>query len=179
MVSPPAARPAGISLSARGARAKRRRTIMLRLNVNGTNHDLDVDDDTPLLWVLRDEIGLTGTKYGCGVALCGACTVHVDGGAVRACVTPVSSVAGKQITTIEGLSGDRSHPLQRAWIEEQVPQCGYCQSGQIMAAAALLAKTPQPSDDQIAEAMSEILCRCGTYNRIRRAVKRASAERGA
>jgi len=148
---------------------------MLRLNVNGANHDLDVDDDTPLLWALRDVLGLTGTKYGCGVALCGACTVHADGAAVRACVTPVSSVSGKQITTIEGLSNERSHPLQRAWIEEQVPQCGYCQSGQIMAAAALLAHTPQPSDDQIAEAMSEILCRCGTYNRIRRAVKRASA----
>jgi len=152
---------------------------MLRLNVNGANHELDVDDDTPLLWALRDALGLTGTKYGCGVALCGACTVHVDGSAVRACVTPVSSVAGKRITTIEGLSGDRSHRLQRAWVQEQVPQCGYCQSGQIMAAAALLAKTPQPSDDQITEAMSEILCRCGTYNRIRRAVKRASAARGA
>jgi aerobic-type carbon monoxide dehydrogenase small subunit (CoxS/CutS family) len=148
---------------------------MISIRVNGESHELDVDDDTPLLWALRDGLELTGTKYGCGIALCGACTVLVDGSPVRSCVTPVSSVTGKRVTTIEGLSADASHPLQRAWIHEEVPQCGFCQSGQIMAAAALLAETPQPTDDQIAQAMSGILCRCGTYNRIRRAVKRAAA----
>lgn len=147
---------------------------MLRFTVNGETAAVDVDSDTPLLWVLRDHLGLTGTKYGCGIAQCGACTVHVDGAATRSCVTPVSSVAGKRITTIEGLSRDRSHPVQRAWIEEDVPQCGYCQSGQIMTAAAFLAHTPNPSDADIDSAMSGNLCRCGTYARIRRAVKRAA-----
>ncbi len=145
------------------------------LMVNRKKHIVDVDPDTPLLWVLRDTLGLTGTKYGCGMALCGACTVHLDGEAIRSCVTPVSSVSGKQITTIEGLSADRSHPLQRAWVGEEVPQCGYCQSGQIMAAAALLAKKPKPTDADINKAMSGNLCRCGTYQRIRRAIHRAAA----
>lgn len=151
---------------------------MITLTVNGARQELDVAPDTPLLWVLRDTLGLTGTKYGCGVALCGACTVHLDGEPVRACVTPAAEAAGRRITTIEGLSRDRSHPLQQAWIAEQVPQCGFCQSGQIMAAAALLAHTPRPSDAAIDAAMSPILCRCGTYQRIRSAIKRA-ARRGA
>jgi len=142
--------------------------------VNGTERRLDVPDETPLLWALRDDLGLTGTKYGCGIAQCGACTVHVDGSAVRACVTPLSSVAGRSVTTIEGLSEDGSHPVQRAWIEENVPQCGYCQAGQIMSAAALLASTPRPTDQDIERAMRGNLCRCGTYLRIRRAVKRAA-----
>lgn len=151
---------------------------MIKLTVNGRSQDVDVAGDTPLLWVLRDTLGLTGTKYGCGMALCGACTVHIDGAPTRACVTPVTSVAGKTITTIEGLSPDRSHPVQRAWIEIDVPQCGYCQSGQIMAAAALLKQNPKPSDADIDQAMSGNICRCGTYPRIRKAIHRAAALAG-
>lgn len=147
---------------------------MIQLNVNGKSIEVDVEADTPLLWVLRDTIGLTGTKYGCGMALCGACTVHVDGDPIRACVTPVSSLDGRKITTIEGLSTDRSHPVQKAWMEIDVPQCGYCQSGQIMSAAALLAKNPKPTDADIDAAMSGNLCRCGTYQRIRAAIHRAA-----
>jgi isoquinoline 1-oxidoreductase subunit alpha len=146
----------------------------LTLNVNGEDRQTDVSPDTPLLWVLRDTFKLTGTKFGCGMALCGACTVQVDGEAQRSCVTPVSAVVGKRIVTIEGLSPDASHPVQRAWIEEDVPQCGYCQSGQIMAAAALLARNPDPSDEDIDLALSGNLCRCGTYQRIRRAVHTAA-----
>ena len=148
---------------------------MIALNVNGKDVQTDVEQDTPLLWVLRDTLGLTGTKYGCGMALCGACTVHLDGQPIRSCVTPVSAVAAKRITTIEGLSTDSSHPVQRAWIELDVPQCGYCQSGQIMSAVALLARTPQPSDADIDAAMSGNICRCGTYQRIRAAIHRAAA----
>lgn len=144
------------------------------ITVNAAQHRVDVAADTPLLWVLRDTLGLTGTKYGCGMGLCGACTVHLDGEARRACQTPISTIGSKQITTIEGLSRDRSHPLQRAWIAEQVPQCGYCQSGQIMQAAALLAKTPRPTSRQIDEGMNGNICRCGTYQRIRRAIQRAA-----
>ena len=147
---------------------------MLSLTVNNKVRNLDVDPETPLLWVLRDTLGLTGTKYGCGMALCGACTVHVNGEAARACITPLESVKDKQILTIEGLSEDNNHPVQKAWIDEDVPQCGFCQSGQIMAAVALLAKTAQPSDDDINEAMAGIICRCGTYQRIRQAIKRAA-----
>ena len=147
---------------------------MIKLNVNGKTVEVEVEEDTPLLWVLRDTIGLTGTKYGCGMALCGACTVHVDGDPIRACVTPVSSVVERKITTIEGLSSDRSHPVQKAWMEIDVPQCGYCQSGQIMSAAALLAKNPKPTDADIDAAMSGNLCRCGTYQRIRAAIHRAA-----
>jgi isoquinoline 1-oxidoreductase alpha subunit len=147
---------------------------MITLMVNGELRKIEVDPSTPLLWVLRDSLGLTGTKFGCGIALCGACTVHVDGEPVRACVTPVSSLSGKAITTIEGLSGDNSHPVQRAWIAVDVPQCGYCQSGQIMSAAALLAKNPSPTDADIDQAMSGVLCRCGTYSRIRRAIHLAA-----
>ena len=148
---------------------------MITLNINGQAVEVDVDPETPLLWVLRDTIGLTGTKFGCGMALCGACTVHLDGEPVRACVTPVSALGEARVTTIEGLSKDRSHPVQKAWIEIDVPQCGYCQSGQIMSAAALLAKIPRPSDAQIDEAMAGNLCRCGTYQRIRTAIHRAAA----
>jgi len=143
------------------------------LNVNGKTLAIDVDPSTPLLWVLREQLGMTGTKFGCGVAACGACTVLVDGEAVRSCSYPVSVAAGKSITTIEGLSPDRTHALQRAWIAEQVPQCGYCQSGMLMAAAALLKSTPNPTDEQIDAAMTNI-CRCGTYQRIRRAIHRAT-----
>jgi len=146
----------------------------IAITVNETTHQIDVAPDTPLLWVLRDTLGLTGTKYGCGMGLCGACTVHLSGEARRSCQTPVSSVGTKKITTIEGLSLDRSHPVQRAWIAEQVPQCGYCQSGQIMQAAALLASTPHPTSEQIDEAMNGNICRCGTYQRIQRAIQRAA-----
>jgi len=146
----------------------------VNLLVNGKSHEIDVAPETPLLWVLRDTLGLTGTKFGCGMGLCGACTVHLDGIAVRSCQTPVRSVGAKKITTIEGLSSDRSHPVQRAWIAEQVPQCGYCQSGQIMQAASFLSKTPHPTREQIDEAMSGNICRCATYQRIRRAIQRAS-----
>ena len=145
-----------------------------RLSVNGKSSELESPPDVPLLWVLRDTLGLTGTKYGCGMGLCGACTVHVDGQAVRSCQTPVGSLGNKKITTIEGLSSDRSHPVQQAWIAEQVPQCGYCQSGQIMQAAALLKANPHPTRDQIDQAMTGNLCRCATYQRIRRAIVRAS-----
>jgi isoquinoline 1-oxidoreductase subunit alpha len=145
--------------------------------VNNTSYQVDVDPETPLLWVLRDSLGLTGTKYGCGMGLCGACTVHLDGEARRSCQTPVASVGTKKITTIEGLSPDRSHPLQHAWIAEQVPQCGYCQSGQIMQAAGFLAKTPYPTREQIDEAMNGNICRCATYQRIRRAIQRAADAR--
>ena len=150
----------------------------LNLTVNGESHAVDVEPDTPLLWVLRDTLNMTGTKYGCGVAQCGACTVHVDGEAVRSCSTSVDSVAGKRITTIEGLSDNRSHPLQLAWIAEQVPQCGYCQSGMLMTAAELLAKTPKPSDVDIDAAIGGHICRCGTYQRIRRAIHRAAGDSG-
>ena len=144
------------------------------LNVNGKRRDVDVPGDTPLLWVLRDELQLTGTKFGCGVAQCGACTVHLDGAALRACVTPVSAAVGKSITTIEGLSQDGSHPVQRAWAELDVVQCGYCQPGQIMSAAALLRTKSDPSDADIDAALSGNICRCGTYQRIRAAVHRAA-----
>jgi isoquinoline 1-oxidoreductase alpha subunit len=146
----------------------------VRLIVNGQAQEADVSPDTPLLWVLRDSLGLTGTKYGCGQGLCGACTVHIDGEARRSCTLPVAEVVGRQITTIEGLSPDSSHPVQQAWLAENVSQCGYCQPGQIMAAAALLAHTPQPSGEQIDEAMASNLCRCGTYGRIRRAIHRVA-----
>jgi isoquinoline 1-oxidoreductase alpha subunit len=146
---------------------------VLTLRVNGKTYQVDAEPATPLLWVLRDSIGLTGTKYGCGIALCGACTVHVDGRATRSCVLPVSAVLNSEIVTIEGLSPTSQHPVQRAWIEHDVPQCGYCQSGQIMAAAALLARTPQPSDSDINREITNI-CRCGTYQRIRVAIRRAA-----
>jgi aerobic-type carbon monoxide dehydrogenase small subunit (CoxS/CutS family) len=145
-----------------------------RLVINGAPHEVEIAPDTPLLWVLRDKLNLTGTKYGCGIGACGACTVHLDGEAVRSCLTTISAVGERKIATVEGLSSDNSHPVQRAWIAEQVPQCGYCQSGQIMQAAALLAKTPRPTDDQINEAMAGNLCRCGMYQRIRRAIHRAA-----
>ena len=147
---------------------------MTTFSVNGKHVDLDVDPSTPLLWVIRDHLGLTGTKYGCGMAQCGACTVHIDGEAVRSCVAPVSRAAGKAVTTIEGLSSDLSHPLQRAWLEEDVPQCGYCQSGQLMSAAVLLREKLQPTDEDIDQAMTGNICRCGTYLRIRRAIHRAA-----
>jgi len=146
----------------------------IKLRVNRKEYNVTVNPDTPLLWVIRENLGLTGTKYGCGISLCGACTVLVDGEAIRSCVTPVGSVAGKEVTTIEGLSPDGSHPLQKAWLEYDVPQCGYCHSGQILSAAALLSKNPTPSEEEISEAMSGILCRCGTYQRIRYAIGRAS-----
>jgi len=146
----------------------------ITLRVNSSEHKVSVAPDTPLLWVLRDTLALTGTKFGCGAGLCGACTVHLDGAAIRSCSMPVSQASGKNITTIEGLSANALHALQQAWIAEQVPQCGYCQTGQIMAAAALLAKSPHPSDDQITQAMNGNLCRCGTYDRIRRAIHRAA-----
>lgn len=146
----------------------------IHLLVNNTPYEVDVAPDMPLLWVLRDKLNLTGTKYGCGLGVCGACTVHLNGEATRACQTAVSTIGDRKITTIEGLSLDASHPVQAAWIAEQVPQCGYCQCGQIMQAAALLAKTPHPTDDQIDEAMAGNLCRCGVYQRIRRAIHRAA-----
>jgi len=145
-----------------------------RLTVNGKAVEWRIDPSTPLLWALREHLGLTGTKFGCGMALCGACTVHVDGNAVRSCVTPVAAVANKQVTTIEGLSQDHSHPVQRAWLQVQVPQCGYCQSGQMMSAAALLKVNANPSDADIDDAMAGNLCRCGTYARIRRAIHLAA-----
>ena len=150
--------------------------------LNGKSTSLETVPDKPLLWVLREELGLTGTKYGCGMAICGCCTVHLEGDAIRSCVTPVSRVEGKRVTTIEGLSADLSHPVQRAWIEIQVPQCGYCQPGQMMSAACLLAQNPKPTDSDITDAMSGNLCRCGTYQRVRRAIHRAAeigAEKGA
>jgi isoquinoline 1-oxidoreductase subunit alpha len=147
---------------------------MTILYVNGEPREIDADDDTPLLWVIREQLGLTGTKFGCGMALCGACTVHVDGQPVRSCVTRLAEVAGARILTIEGLGTGGRHPLQEAWIAENVPQCGYCQSGQIMSAAALLAARPSPDDDDIDAVMSANLCRCGTYPRIRRAIHRAA-----
>jgi aerobic-type carbon monoxide dehydrogenase small subunit (CoxS/CutS family) len=147
---------------------------MALISVNDRAIDVDAAPDTPLLWVLRDHLAMTGTKYGCGVALCGACTVHVDGTAMRSCVLPLRALAGRRVTTIEGLSVDRSHVVQRAWIELDVPQCGYCQSGQIMSAAALLAVKPAPSDADIDAAMAGNLCRCGTYPRIRKAIHRAA-----
>ena len=150
---------------------------MISLTVNGTEHSVDVSPDMRLLWVLRDILGLTGTKFGCGMSLCGACTVHLDGEPVRSCVMPVSVAAGKKITTIEGLSTDGSHPLQQAWIAHQVPQCGYCQAGMIMSAAALLKKKPQPTDTDINEAVTNI-CRCGTYVRIRAAIHTAAKKSG-
>jgi isoquinoline 1-oxidoreductase subunit alpha len=149
------------------------------LMVNGTEHSVDVDENTPLLWVLRDSLGLTGTKYGCGVAQCGACMVHLDGAATFSCITPISQVDEREVTTIEGLASEEGlHPVQEAWIEAQAPQCGYCQSGQIMSAAALLEANPTPSDDEITEAMQNNLCRCGTYNRIRQAIKIAAGTQG-
>ena len=146
----------------------------MKLNVNGVEREVSAAPDMPLLWALRDLLGLTGTKFGCGVAQCGACTVHLDGAPKRSCVTPVSAAAGRKITTIEGLSSDATHPVQRAWAELDVVQCGYCQSGQIMSAAALLAAKPQPTDQDIDAAMSGNICRCGTYQRIRAAVHRAA-----
>lgn len=149
------------------------------LKVNGEEQTVDVDENTPLLWVLRNDVGLTGTKFGCGVAQCGACTVHLDGVATRSCVIPVSTVGNQEVTTIEGLANvDGPHPLQEAWIEAQAPQCGYCQSGQIMSAAALLDANPDPTDEEITDAMQGNLCRCGTYNRIRQAVKIAAQNQG-
>lgn len=149
---------------------------MLEFTLNGNAVTVDVDGDTPLLWVLRDQLKLTGTKYGCGKGLCGACTVHLDGAAMRSCSLPVSFIAGKRITTIEGLSDNGQHPLQQAWVAENAPQCGYCQSGQIMSAAALLASNPNPNDEDINRAMSGNLCRCGTYPRIRKAIHRAATD---
>jgi isoquinoline 1-oxidoreductase subunit alpha len=146
----------------------------VKLRINGVDRNLDVEPDMPLLWALRDILGLTGTKYGCGEALCGSCTVHLDGHAVRACVTPVRRAVGKDVTTIEGLSTDGSHPLQQAWLALRVPQCGYCQAGQIMSAAALLAKHAKPTDEQIQQSMAGNICRCGTYPRIRAAVRKAA-----
>ena len=149
---------------------------MIDVSVNGKRHRVDVEPDTPLLWVIRETIGLPGTKFGCGMALCGACTVHLDGAPVRSCVTPISAVRGKRVTTVEGLAtGARLHPVQEAWIEVDVPQCGYCQSGQVMSAVALLARQPDPTDADIDAAMSGNICRCGTYQRIRAAIKLAAA----
>ncbi|MDE0801297.1 MAG: (2Fe-2S)-binding protein [Rhodospirillaceae bacterium] len=148
--------------------------MAINLRVNGKEHSLDVDPETPLLWVLRDNLGLTGTKYGCGIAACGACTVHVDGVAERSCAVPVEFADGTDITTIEGLSEDRSHPVQEAWIEEDVPQCGYCQSGMIMSVVSMLKDIPKPTDEDINAYITNI-CRCGTYTRIRKAIKRAAA----
>ena len=153
-----------------------RRISMLRLNINGASLDIDVDPETPLLWVIRDYAGLTGTKYGCGMALCGACTVHLDGAPILSCVTPAVAAVGRTITTIEGINEGRDglHPVQQAWIDEQVPQCGYCQPGQIMSAAALLERNAAPTDTDIDTAMAGNICRCGTYPRIRRGIKRAA-----
>jgi len=149
---------------------------MIILSINGEQHRLNVDGDTPLLWVIRERAGLTGTKFGCGIAQCGACTVHVNGAPVRSCITPVAAVSGAEVTTIEGVAGeDGLHPVQQAWIDEQVPQCGYCQSGQIMSAVALLRDNPNPSDEDIDRAMSGNVCRCGMYGRIRRAIHKVAA----
>ncbi|HEY4710418.1 MAG TPA: (2Fe-2S)-binding protein [Candidatus Acidoferrales bacterium] len=153
--------------------------MAIHFTLNGKAVTVSVNPDMPLLWVLRDTLNMTGTKFGCGMALCGACTVHINGDAIRSCVTPISAIAGKTVTTIEGLSADRSHPVQRAWMEIDVPQCGYCQSGQIMTASALLAKTPKPTDAQIDDAMTGNICRCGTYPRIRKAIHRAAELRTA
>lgn len=147
---------------------------MIELTINGSQHQLDVSPEMPLLWALRDIIKLTGSKYGCGKGLCGACTVHIDGEATRSCVLPVSAAVGKKVTTIEGLSKNADHPLQQAWMELNVPQCGYCQTGQIMSAASLLDKNPKPSDDDIDQAMAGNICRCGTYPRIRSAIHQAA-----
>jgi isoquinoline 1-oxidoreductase alpha subunit len=149
---------------------------MVSFTVNGSPASVDLPSDTPLLWALRDSLGLTGTKFGCGIAQCGACAVHINGVPTRACITPIAAVAGKNVTTIEGLSANGDHPLQKAWIAEQVPQCGYCQSGQIMEAAALLAKSKNPSREQIVQHMSGHICRCGTYNKIIAAIQRAANE---
>ena len=149
---------------------------MVKMKVNGVERSFDGDPEMPLLWYLRDELGLTGSKFGCGMGLCGACTVHLDGAAIRSCITPVKSLAGKHITTIEGLAANASHPLQKAWMEHAVPQCGYCQSGQIMQAAALLKDTPTPTDEQIDDGMQGNICRCGTYQRIRAAIHDAAQE---
>jgi len=151
----------------------------MRLNVNGTAREVDAPEDMPLLWVLRDVLGLTGTKFGCGMAQCGACTVHLDGQAVRSCVLPVSAVGGRMVTTIEGLSPDGGHPVQKAWADVDVVQCGYCQPGQIMSAAALIAHNPSPSDEDIDAALAGNICRCGTYQRVREAVRKAAAQRRA
>ena len=172
-------RPAGgagaVEIEDRGRRARAKGIDpMVAITVNGTPHQLDVEEETPLLWVLRDELGLTGTKFGCGVAQCGACTVHINGEAQRSCSVPVGSIDGAAVTTIEGLSADSSHAVQQAWLAEDVPQCGYCQSGQIMAAAAFLAGNPKPTDADIDENITNI-CRCGTYERIRRAIHRAAS----
>ena len=148
--------------------------MAVELTINGQTHALEVDPQTPLLWAIRDLVGLTGTKYGCGKALCGSCTIHVDGQPMRSCVVPVSAVAGKSVTTIEGLAENGDHPVQVAWRELNVPQCGYCQSGQIMSAAALLDRVPNPTDDDIDQAMSGNICRCGTYTRIRAAIHKAA-----
>jgi len=148
--------------------------VAITFTLNGKSQTVDVSPDMPLLWVLRDTLNMTGTKFGCGMALCGACTVHINGEASRSCITPISSVSGKKIMTIEGLSPDGTHPVQQAWIEEDVPQCGYCQSGQIMSAVALLAKKPKPTDADIDDFMSGNICRCGTYQRIRKAIHRAA-----
>jgi isoquinoline 1-oxidoreductase subunit alpha len=150
---------------------------MIHLNVNGVDRSFDGDPDMPLLWYLRDVLGLTGTKFGCGIALCGACTVHKDGRAIRACITPMSSTAGAKFTTIEAIGANGLHPVQKAWMQLNVPQCGYCQSGQMMQAIALLAETPKPTDEQIEEGMASNICRCGTYQRIRAAIKAAAGER--
>ncbi len=147
---------------------------MVTFRLNGQPREVDVPSDTPLLWVLRDTVQLTGTKFGCGIGQCGACTVHLNGNPIRSCLTPISAVAGAEVTTIEGLSPEGDHPVQRAWVEEQVPQCGYCQSGQIMSAVALLAQTARPTDEDIDRAMTGNVCRCGTYNAIRRAIHRAA-----
>lgn len=147
---------------------------LTRLKINGVEHNVDADPQTPLLWALRDIIGLTGTKFGCGIGACGACTVHLNGQAVRSCITAIGDIGGQEITTIEGLSADGTHPVQRAWTAHNVPQCGYCQAGQIMQAAALLQQTPKPTDQQISDAMTGNICRCGTYQRIRAAIKDAA-----
>lgn len=147
--------------------------MTINVSINGENHEVDVEPDTPLLWVIRDALGMTGTKFGCGIMQCGACTVHVDGVATRSCMYPISELGAKEVTTIEGLSEDVSHPLQRAWIEADVPQCGYCQSGMIMAAASLLKVTPEPTDEEIDQQITNI-CRCGTYTRVRQAIHDAA-----